>query len=320
MAAQKDDLVPANPDIDDLTLIQGIGPTFSSALYRIGICRFLQLAQYTPETLSEALTQEAGSKVTPGRIGAEDWIGQARMRAGNANHKRVSEPEDQEPEHQLKSVNAPPWRQHAGFSLFFDYLIDKEDAQVWQTRVYHDESGQERVLSGYVPSLWVDWILRRAKLPPITGPALGQDRRPSEASSELTGATPASVSAQPTEIVVEICEVQVSQPLTSYSTHKRELSVDVHFRVSSAGVMPPGPGRISAQVQAYLVDLESGESCLAASGHAQLDPEGLEHTAQVRFPMPQVGRYQLYSLVLLLVPGARVNVFHGPIINILPPV
>lgn len=69
----------ANLEEDDLTQISDIGPRFASALYAIGITRFNQLADQTPEGLSEALS--AFVSVRPQRIRSRDWIGQAAQLA-----------------------------------------------------------------------------------------------------------------------------------------------------------------------------------------------------------------------------------------------
>jgi hypothetical protein len=64
---------------DDLTQINDIGPRFAAALRAIGITRFAQLADQTPETLAERLAPHV--TVRPQRIHARNWIGQAVQRA-----------------------------------------------------------------------------------------------------------------------------------------------------------------------------------------------------------------------------------------------
>lgn len=60
---------------DDLTQINDIGPRFAEALKASGITQFSQLAQQTPESLSERLANHV--TVRPQRIRDKDWIGQA---------------------------------------------------------------------------------------------------------------------------------------------------------------------------------------------------------------------------------------------------
>ncbi len=59
---------------DDLTLINGIGPTFASALNALGIHTFAQLAEQRPAELASRMT----TRITAERIRRDRWIEQAR--------------------------------------------------------------------------------------------------------------------------------------------------------------------------------------------------------------------------------------------------
>ena len=98
MGAEENVLTSVNDERDDLETIKGIGPTTADALYRIGVRRLADLAQYTPHTLAEALNEQAGLEVSPKRIETSDWIGQARTLAQQAKAKRrLPEKEDLAP-------------------------------------------------------------------------------------------------------------------------------------------------------------------------------------------------------------------------------
>ncbi len=169
MTAQENVAASVDDERDDLETIKGVGPAFADALNIIGIRRFADLAQYTPDQLSTALLEQASARVPPERIEADNWIGQARELARRVNTER--RPPEERAEVAKEPEEAPPelaWRQHAGFSLFFDYLTDEHGERAWQTRVYHDESGEEALFPGTETALWVNWILERAKLPDTT--------------------------------------------------------------------------------------------------------------------------------------------------------
>ena len=59
---------------DDLTLISGIGPAIQKKLYALGIFTFKQISEFTPEDIEKVT---ATLKVFKGRIGRDNWIGQA---------------------------------------------------------------------------------------------------------------------------------------------------------------------------------------------------------------------------------------------------
>jgi len=64
----------AEPDWDDLKEIKGIGPVNENQLNELGIFTFAQIAAWTPANVEWV----EGYLSFPGRIGREDWIGQAR--------------------------------------------------------------------------------------------------------------------------------------------------------------------------------------------------------------------------------------------------
>lgn len=68
-----------------------------------------------------------------------------------------------------------PWRQQAGFSVFFDTRPGLPGQLRWQTRLYHEESADESTFSGNEPTGWVRWMLDRLgsaqpRLHPVDSP------------------------------------------------------------------------------------------------------------------------------------------------------
>ena len=59
---------------DDLTLISGIGAGIQRKLNELGIYSFKQISELTPD---EIYSINAAIKFFPGRIGRDNWIGQA---------------------------------------------------------------------------------------------------------------------------------------------------------------------------------------------------------------------------------------------------
>lgn len=66
-------------EVDDLTLITGIGPAVESRLHGVGIYTFAQLAALSPADIAASVSGLAG--LTAERIIKQDWIGQAHKLA-----------------------------------------------------------------------------------------------------------------------------------------------------------------------------------------------------------------------------------------------
>jgi hypothetical protein len=77
------------------------------------------------------------------------------------------------------------WQQRAGFSVFFDVQPTGPGGPGElrrQTRLYHDETGDETTFPGYEPTGWVRWMLDRL--------------RSAQPPSEAAGATASVVSME----------------------------------------------------------------------------------------------------------------------------
>ena len=68
----------------------------------------------------------------------------------------------------------------------------------------------------------------------------------------------------------------------------------------------------------HTVDVESRASNLVASEPGQLQPELFEYTSQQRFPIPELGRYELHSIVFLLPPHEMMAFYQGPALKVVP--
>jgi predicted flap endonuclease-1-like 5' DNA nuclease len=69
---------PPETPSDDLSVIDGIGPTYVRALHDLGIFTFAQLAAQFPDDLAERMRSV---RVTAERIRRERWIEQAQARS-----------------------------------------------------------------------------------------------------------------------------------------------------------------------------------------------------------------------------------------------
>ncbi len=70
------------PEINDLKLINGIGPAVERRLHGVGIYTYAQLAALSPADIAAAVADLAG--LSAERIIKQDWIGQARRLASES--------------------------------------------------------------------------------------------------------------------------------------------------------------------------------------------------------------------------------------------
>jgi hypothetical protein len=213
---------------DDVGRVEGIEPWIADLLRKCGVGRLTALAGLSPETLATALRERALVELTTERIEREDWLGQARRLSGAA---------DQSTEPGAAGPGAGPagegagevgGQQAGGFSLFFDAVRDEQGKEVFQTRVYHEESGQEVVLPGIEPGPWALWILSHA-LPEV-------GRR---------GALPGETPSRPPlihHLIVRIIGARLAQDEEA-AGRSPSLSVEVRLQVSGLPEIEQALGR-----------------------------------------------------------------------------
>jgi hypothetical protein len=151
----------ADNGADDLGLIEGIEPWIADLLRRCGVGQFTALAGLSPETLATTLRERAFVELTTERIERENWRGQARA-LSSPDPSAEPGPPGPGVGRAAEGPGEAGRQQAGGFSLFFDAVRDEKGNEVWQTRVYHEESGQEVILPGTEAGPWASWILSRA--------------------------------------------------------------------------------------------------------------------------------------------------------------
>lgn len=295
------------PDRDDLQRIKGIGQAIAQALNSLGVHRYADLVNFTPDSLADLLKAEIPS-ISPKRIERDDWIGQAWALAqqGKSEHRVPEEEMEAEKDSQKASSPQRP-KQDAVFMLFIDRPKDEHGEQAWQTRVYHDESGEETIFSGVETAPWVNWILERAGLPVAVEPI------PTE-----TKVAPPQVPATPYDAGVEILDVRVSEVPTPLGIQEKKLMAEVRFQVSGPEAKMLTTEHIPFRIEIYSFDLGKRASKLVASEEGELQPQVFEYPSQQEFPVPRLGRHKLHTIVLLLPPGEMMASHRGPTIKVVP--
>jgi hypothetical protein len=202
-----------------------------------------------------------------------------------------------------RSQPRPSWRQHAGFSVFFDR--SENEPEEWQTRVYDGESGEEVVFPGADVEACLSWISAHAGVP----------AQREEAQAAKPAASPAG--EEPREIDLEVSDVMLSEHVQETSLEKT-LSAELRFSLSGTKARDTAERHTPFRVETYAVDLESGDPKLVASEQGELQEAVFEYSTEQVFPVPELGRYELHTLVVLLPPGEAVARRRGPVIEVVP--
>jgi hypothetical protein len=304
---------------DDLQQITGIGPGYAEALNKIGIYHFADFLQYeTSEELRQAL-MEVGVSIPIWKITRSDWLGQAKAKVKAYETAREAAQEKHKagnPTHEPGQDLSQRWTQFAGFNLYFEYRTGEDGEREWQTRVYKslepDNFNGKKEFSGVDPASWVEWILAEAKLPVDAGAP------PVEITIEKTGPTPVPVATPTAAVGMEILDVQITQLPPSSSFPEKQLDAKVQFRLFGDEAELLTADRPPFRVEVHAVEMESKLSKLVASGQSLLQPDLTEYTSHQTFPFPELGRYELHSLVILLPPAEMMTYHRGPTISIVP--
>lgn len=251
------------PRIDDLKLINGIGPGVEKRLNGVGIFAFAQLAALSPADVAAAVADLTG--LSTERIIKQDWIGQARKLAAGEAQTHVEAPapvellvaierahvttDVVEPEqaHELTTevisdaaqedvevlaepvqdasfvtpvepaastehaplapssieseIDAAPPTQHSHPVTFTVEFLLKENNNVGNTHVLHNQSGRELTWTGWQNTKLVDFMIESAELKvPSDEPTLPVNEESAHSEEPELTSVVASESGTPTPL------------------------------------------------------------------------------------------------------------------------
>jgi hypothetical protein len=133
---------------DDFTRISGIGKVLDRRLHQAGVTSYADLAGLNPGKIASLLAD--GTALSPGRIGNEDWTGQAAKLAKEADAPPAGTAEEAVTVTQGASASSPQTLgpgDAAGLhyqSFVVRVLLHDADGQIANTTVQHVGSGAER--------------------------------------------------------------------------------------------------------------------------------------------------------------------------------
>jgi len=250
----------------DLELVKGIGPKVAAVLHDAGINGLAELVASTPEELARNLAEHQ-VRVPAEKIVTDDWLGQARTLLHDSAAEAATNSSAG-----TKGAIDQPWQELAGFSVF----VERDALGRTQTRLTDYNSGEEQVVAGHTPDLWVPWIM---------------ERLPAPLEEEVAAPAPR----------VEV-ENSVA-PIRGENGELTGIEVTVHFRLAnppsadSADLDESADEQYRAEV--HLVDADSGNTAMFKEHRGRLQADRAEYVASLSFPAPDSGRYQMFSSVQL---------------------
>jgi hypothetical protein len=293
---------------DDLRLIGGIGKSVESRLRRAGVRTFGDLAARSPEELAAIL--DGVPRMSAKRIAQQDWIGQARKRAGAATQSGGDTDDDGNRQH------------YQNFTL--ELLTDHGDVR--RTRVWHVQSGDQRQWTGLATDELIDYVITRAGIAPDAG-------RPADAA-EPTGETrttpaaehrPPAGPAQASPIGLRVRELDVVAPVPDLAgTVPAATPFQLRLGVDLESVAPKSsagdrPFQLNAIVQARRI---GGATVQLGEATAEVAAPG-RTTIELSSPGLPEGFYRLDAAVSLLDPDGRPRavggLLEGAILSVVQP-
>jgi hypothetical protein len=312
---QPRDETPAGQD--DFQQIKGIGPSIAQILVDLGIHSFDELAAFTPDRLADLLKDRI-PVISPQQIKGKDWIGQAHSLA-LAKQDTTETPEqssDQRQDRGKETAKSPreSWRELADFFVSFGYTTRPDGTEQLQTKIHHSQADRLEQWDGISAQRLIEWMLTQANLPV---PAAPEDVSPEDVVEEPSEETEPAKAAQ-----LEIADLWVTEtqaPLTQGESQLlNALQAEARLILSGPEAMDLADESIPFTMDFYLVNSENNHSELVASTGKALTPGQVVYEEKEAFPIPPVGRYQLFVVARLSPPGMLVTHLQGPTIRVEP--
>jgi hypothetical protein len=268
---------------DDLLLIEGITPAIEMALNNIGLLRFSDFLDHSPQSLSEALQERTGIDIPAATIAQQDWLGWAGILAAEGAAQAAAKVEEED--------NEQPARENP--------------------RV-QDEGGRE-AKSNEIPT----------KTSAMVEDGSEPKDFEENTETQNTGVNKAEFIEKPgaTEVSLRIIDARFSAFETQAAAGTavaKMLRGEIHceFDGIEASQLFTEPVHFTAQLHA--IHANTGESKLLASQSRRLQPERSDYRIALESRMPEVGLYQLQIIALLLRPNSKAAFRRGPFLRVIP--
>ncbi|NIV91673.1 hypothetical protein GWN42_02435 [candidate division KSB1 bacterium] len=271
---------------DDLQLIKGIGLTTENALNRIGVYRFTDFQEYSPDSLARAL-EEADLSVQATDIEKQNWLAHARELAKQFDEqpavKGTNEALDES-----KTERKPEPKDAESDVRPEDEEKDVASANVQKETKHTEETKEETANETPEPTKNQETV-----------------HVPEEDKSE------AKVS-QKSSTVLKIKNVQLTPEKSPSQESVEQIRSSVNFEITGNDAKEFSSNGVPFSVQLHAANNSAGTVHFLGSLTARLRTNQLEYRLEFLSTVPQIGEYQLQFVAFLLQPSAIIDVYPGP--------
>jgi hypothetical protein len=304
----------AGAPADNFELIEGIGAATAARLHETGVRTFAELAALSPEAIAERLAPRM--RVSADAIKKRQWVEHAAALAAEGTPEPAGEESGQH-----------------SYTLFHVTLTLDEHHEVFRTYVKCPRSNAEDQWAGWNVRRLEAFILAQAGVsgaalqhaaapvspePPLgaappQGPAAAPPAPAPQAQPEPAldvpppqepAAAPASpeAAAEP-ELVLQADNLELRVIPAAWSGVGRgsahRLEASVHFKLDGAQAGVAAARKTPYEFVIHAHELPGDTTRVLAAGAAFLQPDRLEYTARVAFPLPAAGNYSLKGVLRL---------------------
>lgn len=293
----------SNKNITQLSDISGVGPEKVAALKQLKITTLADLAQQSAGPLTQKLNKSGRLRTKLKSKVVSAWIETAKKHL-------VNQPEEVD------------WKQHAGFSLFFDHRDEASgESWRWRARINHSETDEDIELLDEDMAGWVDWIVSQAALPeevagqtavpqPAELPLLpDEEEEPEPTSLDY----PTTIEEEDDEPPFSLAVIDVT---VSVSHEIQRLLLTVVFELVGQDAMQLAESQTFYHIDAQLYDEAEQPVHATTSAILRLQSERLIYQETLLSSIPTDGRYEVKTAVSIHPPFEMTAYHDGPVLEV----
>lgn len=339
-------------DRDDLTLIDGILPQTEMALNSIGIHKYSDFKNYSPESLSTLLQQRAGIEISAESIENQKWNESALLLADKNEAEKNTETEPKQaltsrPYFQDKKSDGIETEEQRAFPL--NRQNDREDVPLRRKSIQNlsetndswdsltsDKSNKKE--SADADSQKVKQPVKQQKditIDKVTGIASSPELK-QEAAQQYSESLKKSDSDQTDKLdaqcqnLMKDVEEKITLKIIAAQYHQAELHQtaeapakkimhgEISCNLTGKNAFFETQYRFSLFTQIHAVDVETEQSELMAAKSFQLTPRQNSYRVHLEFDVPEAGYYRLNAVAFLLAPEPKIDFREGPFLRVIP--